>query len=248
MLEKAKKVKKRRSRRDFHRLFLPGLVLFLLLSTTVALYLYSNGSLAHLFHYLSDLFHKREALRDLVLSFGSLAPIAYIAVQALQVVFSPIPGEATGVLGGFFFGVWQGFVYSTFGLTLGSLAAFYISRQFRPMVRKWLAKSSYYQKFEVLLEHQGIFICFALFVFPGFPKDFLCYLLGLSRMPWQVFLLIVFFGRMPGTLMLALQGAQIYNGDIKTFAAVLLATLLLAAPAWYYRESLYRWVQEHAAD
>lgn len=221
---------------------------FVFLSIFGVLFFYSNGSLGSLFHFLLDLFHKREAIREFVLSFGHFAPIAYILIQALQVVFSPIPGEATGVLGGFFFGVWYGFIYSTIGLTLGSMAAFFIARQFRPIVRKWLANSSYYQKFEILLEHQGIFVCFALFVFPGFPKDFLCYLLGLSRMPWQVFLFIVFFGRMPGTFMLTLQGAQIYHGDIKTFAAVMLATLLLVAPAWYYREAIYKWVQEHAVD
>ncbi len=208
----------------------------------------SKGSGFSLLHYLIDLFHKREAIRDLVLSFGPYAPIGYIAIQALQVVFSPIPGEATGVLGGFFFGVWKGFIYSTIGLTLGSLAAFFISRQFRPFVKKWLSKSPYYQKFERLLEHQGIFICFLLFVFPGFPKDFLCYFLGLTRMPWQIFLLIVFLGRMPGTFMLTLQGAQIYEGDIKTFLIVLFVTLIIMAPLWFYREALYKWVEKHAVD
>jgi len=247
VLEKAEKVKSDQRRLFSKRLIVISLAI-MLVAVVGIIFFYSNGSLNSLFHFFLDLFRKRDAVREFVLSFGPFAPIAYVAIQALQVVFSPIPGEATGVLGGFFFGIWYGFIYSTAGLTLGSMAAFFISRQFRPVVRRWLAHSNYYHKFEVLLEHQGIFVCFALFVFPGFPKDFLCYLLGLSRMPWQVFLFIVFFGRMPGTLMLTLQGAQIYDGDIKAFAAVMLATMLLIAPAWYYREALYKWVQEHAVD
>ncbi len=192
-----------------------------------------------------ELFEHREAIRDFINSFGPLAPVIYILLQALQVVLSPIPGEATGFLGGFFFGAWLGFVYATIGLTLGSLMAFWIARQFRRLVRGWLRNSRPYGRFERLIEHQGIFLCFILYLLPGFPKDFLCYLIGLSRMPWQIFLVIVFLGRMPGTLMLTLQGAQLYHGNFLGFLTVLLFTLLVAGPAWYYRERIYAWAEQH---
>jgi len=62
-------------------------------------------------------------------------------LQALQVVVSPIPGELTGVVGGYVYGVKFGFVASTLGLTLGSWVAFELASIFgRPLVEKFVAK------------------------------------------------------------------------------------------------------------
>lgn len=198
------------------------------------------------FQEFRQILEHREVFRDFIISMGPLASLAFISIQVLQIIISPIPGEATGFIGGFLFGTWMGFIYSSIGLTLGSALAFFISRFFRHIARSYLARSDLYEKFEHLVEHQGLFVIFFLFVFPGFPKDFLCYLLGLSRMPWQAFLLICAVGRMPGTLMLTLQGANIYDGDIRGFLLVLLATAAIAGPAWYFRDRIYTWVEAHS--
>ena len=197
-------------------------------------------------HGLLQAFEHRESIRAYILSMGYLAPFAFISLQALQVVISPIPGEATGFIGGFLFGKWAGFFYSTVGLTLGSIIAFFLSRQFRRLVRLWLIRSRLYSRFEHLTEHQGLFIFYILFLFPGFPKDFLCYLLGLSRMPWLAFIAIVILGRMPGTLVLALQGANTYDKDIGGFISILFLSLLVLVPSLYYRERIYQWVETHS--
>lgn len=195
---------------------------------------------------LLQAFEHRESVRAYILSLGHLAPFAFISLQALQIVISPIPGEATGFIGGFLFGKWAGFFYSTVGLTLGSAIAFFISRQFRRLVRLWFLRSRLYGRFEHLIEHQGLFIFYILFLFPGFPKDFLCYLLGLSRMPWLAFLVIVILGRMPGTLVLTLQGANTYDKNIEGFISILFLTLLVLIPSLYYRERIYQWVEAHS--
>ncbi|RUM88318.1 MAG: TVP38/TMEM64 family protein [Thermodesulfatator sp.] len=200
------------------------------------------------FEFLLDLMEKREHLRNFVLSLGPYGPVGFILLQILQVILSPIPGEATGFLGGFIFGKWLGLVYSTIGLSLGSFLAFFISRQFRKIVAPWLRKSDLYWKFEGLLERQGIFVCFFLYVFPGFPKDFLCYLLGLTRMPWQVFLFISSVGRIPGTLMLSWQGAEIYEGNLTGFLLLLLFSAVVAGPAWYYRDEIYEWIEKKTTE
>ena len=201
--------------------------------------------LTKLYRNMTELFEQRQRLREFVLSLGSLGPLAFIAIQVLQIIFSPIPGEATGLLGGFLFGRWAGFIYSTIGLTLGSVLAFLISRHFRKFVVPWLRKSPAYGRFEELLEHQGLFICFFLFLMPGFPKDFLCYLLGLSRMPLLAFAIITGVGRIPGTLMLSFQGSDIYDGNIAGLIALLIITVAVAGPAWYWRDAIYKWVEQH---
>lgn len=225
----------------------PVLVCVILLAfAAAALALWSvDGRFLALWHGFLQILEHREAIRSFVLSFEALAPIAFLGVQALQVMLSPIPGEATGFLGGFLFGVGAGFFYSTVGLTFGSAGAFFLSRQFRRLVRSRLGDSRTYARFNHVVEHQGLFVSLVLFLLPGFPKDFLCYLLGLSRMPWQAFLAVVTLGRMPGTLLLTLQGAEVYEGDYAGFLGVLLFTLTVSGPAWYYREAIYAWVERH---
>jgi len=43
-------------------------------------------------------------LRQTLSEWGIWAPVIFILLQALQVIVAPIPGEVTGVLGGFLFG------------------------------------------------------------------------------------------------------------------------------------------------
>ena len=221
---------------------------FALLVSSLAVWLFWTWrhELWSVWCFLSQAIEHRESIREFIISQGPLAPLAFIALQSLQILISPIPGEATGFIGGFLFGKWLGFIYSTFGLTLGSAGAFFLSRQFRRMVKSRLVRSRIYNRFERLIEHQGLFIFLILFLFPGFPKDFLCYFLGLSRMPWQAFLAIATLGRMPGTLALTLQGANVYDGNIVGFLCILFISLIVICPAWYFRERIYQWVEAHS--
>src|SRR6266436_1551977 len=69
------------------------------------------------------LYVDKRFLKHTLREWGILAPVIFIALQALQVIIAPIPGEVTGILGGYLFGQWIGLLYSTIGLTLGSVAA-----------------------------------------------------------------------------------------------------------------------------
>jgi uncharacterized membrane protein YdjX (TVP38/TMEM64 family) len=185
----------------------------------------------------------KENVRALLVAAGALAPLVFIVIQTLQVVFAPIPGEATGFLGGFLFGAPLGMLYSTIGLTIGSILAFLLGRWLeKKFVERWVSKEAL-DKFDFLMEHQGALIAFFLFLFPGFPKDYLCFILGLSPMSFKLFLVLVTVGRLPGTLMLSLQGAKVYEGEWLVTAVLLALCLLLGVIMYYYRETLYRWIR-----
>ena len=79
------------------------------------------GQVCNIFGICTDKHWIRSVLKDA----GPLAPLVFIVIQALQVVFAPIPGEATGFIGGYLFGAPLGLLYSTLGLTLGSVGSFY---------------------------------------------------------------------------------------------------------------------------
>lgn len=163
-----------------------------------------------------------EVLRRKFLDHGSLSPLLFMAIQVLQILVAPIPGEATGLLGGYMFGLWQGFLFSTIGLALGSWTAFAIGRFFGDLAGNRFRRSITYQQFDGLV-HKGDYVFpFLMFLIPGFPKDMLSYILGLSRMPMPVFMFISAVGRVPGTLMLSIQGASVYQRNFQQFVLVTL--------------------------
>jgi uncharacterized membrane protein YdjX (TVP38/TMEM64 family) len=86
-------------------------------------------------------------------------------------------------------------------------------------------------------------VLFLLFVFPGFPKDYLCLFLGITTLPERPFMVMAVVGRMPGTLMLSLQGAMLFERMYGVFAVMLGGCALIALFGWRYRERLYRWIE-----
>lgn len=171
------------------------------------------------------------------------APLAFVGVQILQVVFAPIPGEASGFVGGYLFGALPGLVYSTIGLTTGSVINFSLGRV---LGRRYIAKlipADYIRRFDTLAKRQGAIIFFIFFVFPGFPKDYLCLFLGLTSLSLKVFILMAGIGRIPGTLMLSLQGAEVFQQDYTVLAILIAITLAFIIAACFWRERIYGWIE-----
>lgn len=187
----------------------------------------------------------REKVETFVTSFGLGAPLVFVVIQILQVLFAPIPGEATGFIGGYLFGPSQGFLYSSIALTLGSWINFTIGRFLGKRYVRKLIPSRQLEKFDKTLKRQGIFVLFILFVFPGFPKDYLCLFLGVSALPLKVFIALAAVGRMPGTFMLSLQGAYHYEQRYGLFALLLGLCFLFAFIGYRYREAVYRWIERY---
>ncbi len=186
----------------------------------------------------------REHVRHLISSFGSSAPPVFMMIQVLQVIFAPVPGEATGFIGGYLFGTLPGFIYSSIGLTVGSWLNFLIGRFLgRRYVRK-LIPARKFAKINSMVKRQGIIILFILFLLPGFPKDYLCLALGLTTLPIRIFISMAAIGRMPGTFALSLQGAFLYEKNYMLLGIVMGGCLVLALLCYAYREYIYLWADK----
>jgi uncharacterized membrane protein YdjX (TVP38/TMEM64 family) len=179
-----------------------------------------------------------ERFRAAILAYGPLAPLLFIVLQMLQVIFAPIPGEATGVLGGYLFGAWPGFIYSSLALTIGSGIAFAIGQLFSNFIKERYKQTKVYRRFNHLVYKGDFVIPFVLFLLPGFPKDSLSYLLGLSFMPFKVFLFIAGVARMPGTLMLSFEGAKVYEAAYVELLFLLLVSLAVSLPCYLFRKKI----------
>jgi uncharacterized membrane protein YdjX (TVP38/TMEM64 family) len=186
------------------------------------------------------LFQDKVFLKQILSEWGVLAPLIFIALQALQVIIAPIPGEATGFLGGYLFGETIGLIYSTIGLTTGSLVAFGIGRWFGAHYVRSMVSPDVWNKLGFIIETEGAILCFAIYLIPGLPKDIVCYLFGVSPMPFWVFAVASTLGRIPGTWILSAQGAHTASGnyvELILFTAVVVAVVV---PLYYYRN----WIVE----
>ena len=199
--------------------------------------IWENAS--YIYHLLSD----RDRVRDFIASFGWGAPLVFMGIQILQVIFAPVPGEATGFIGGYLFGVIKGFLCSSAALAVGSWINFSIGRFFGVRFVRKMIPAAKFEKFDSMLKRQGIIVLFLLFVFPGFPKDYLCLFLGLSTLPLKVFILLATVGRMPGTFLLSLQGAYLYEENYLFLGIAAGACAILVGIIYRFRESLYLWVE-----
>ena len=159
-------------------------------------------------------------------------------------VIAPIPGGAIEWLGGFIFGVKAGFIYSMIGMTLGSWLAFSLARIFEKAAVEKFVSGQTRKKFDYLVEDQGAIISFILFLIPGFPKDALCYILGLTPMHLGIFLIISTLGRIPGTLMATLQGAKAFDHQYKLFLILLGVSGLVILVFYIYHEEIHRWIKK----
>jgi uncharacterized membrane protein YdjX (TVP38/TMEM64 family) len=164
--------------------------------------------------------------------------VVFIALQVVQVVAAPIPGEVTGFIGGYIYGPVLGTIYSTIGLTLGSWLAFVLAHFFGMPLLEKVIKPAIIEKFDHFMEHQGLLVSFFLFLIPGFPKDYLCYIMGVSRMPVGTFLIISAAGRLLGTIMLTVMGSSARNGHYFLLGCFVGAGIIIFIAAYYYQDKL----------
>ena len=213
-----------------------GLLLVLILVCLVALRL--SRPAAAWFECITSFLADREGARAWLLSFQPYTGLYYIGLQAAQVVISPIPGELTGLLGGYIFGASLGFIYSTIGLTLGTTVAVLIGRFFERVFVERLVPTRLLNGLGGRVNQWGLVAVFVFYLIPGLPKDSVCYLVGLSRLPLVPFILVSSVARMPGTLWLVLQGAHVLHRNWGLLAAVTLAALAICVPLFLFRRRI----------
>jgi uncharacterized membrane protein YdjX (TVP38/TMEM64 family) len=217
--------------------FLSASIVFLLGILALLGYVYLDPVRERLYHLVLD----RERIRAVMNAAGSWGPVLFIMVLALQVVtiFWPVPVE---IAGGFLFGLPLGLLYSTLGLALGSMLAFCLGRWLEKNFVTRLVHPHTMKSIRRLMKREGTLAAFLIFLIPGVPKDFVCYFLGLTRMSLAFFLVVATLARFPGTLLLTLEGAQVYKGHYGITLGLAALYIGLALLLYRHREALYEWV------
>ena len=177
----------------------------------------------------------RRLLSALVDSFGAAKPWAYLGLQVAQVLFAPIPGQLIGLLGGYFFGFWQGLFLSMAGLAIGSLTAMGIARLLGEKVVRRLVPGRFLEKFDHLVKGGGLWNFFMVFLLPALPDDAICFMAGLTRLPIPHLVAVSVLGRLPGTAVFLFVGASV-GGDMRAANIVLAVAVAAALALWLYSD------------
>lgn len=164
-----------------------------------------------------------DELRAWVRGFGVVAPLVFIGVQVMQVVIFIIPGEVPQIASGYLFGIAGGLVLTSVGIAIGSGVAFLASRLLgTEFLAAILAREKLDRMRRVAASPRATVTFFLFFLIPGIPKDILCYVAGLSRMRFAVFIAISTCGRLPGIVGSVVMG-DAAAGERWLFAGVVLA-------------------------
>lgn len=169
----------------------------------------------------------REGFKLWMDEHGALGGIAYIFMVVLQIVVAVVPGGPLEMAGGYAFGALNGTVLFFAGSLLGSVLVFLLVRKFgRPLVELFF-KDKDIKKLSFLKDERKRNTLFLiLFIFPGSPKDLLCYVAGLVDMKFLFFVIVASFGRLPAVIASAISGEALGNMNY-TVAIVSIVIMLI---------------------
>jgi uncharacterized membrane protein YdjX (TVP38/TMEM64 family) len=147
---------------------------------------------------------------------GAWAPVAFMLAYVLATV-AFVPGSILTLAAGVLFGLWKGTVLAFAAATLGSTAAFLVSRHLaRDFVQRRLAGDRRAAAIDRAIGDQARKIVFLLRLSPVFPFNLLNYALGLTTVRLGDYL-IASLGMLPGTFLYVYWGTAI--GDVARLAA-----------------------------
>jgi len=151
------------------------------------------------------LFDNADRLQQWFRRWGSYGPLAFLLLNALQVVLAPLPGYVVGVTGGYLFGAFVGSLAALSGMLLGGWAAMLLGRIFgRPLVAR-LVGAKRMARWDHLARENRRWPWLIMFLGPF--GDLVFYVAGLSRVPlWQL-LLLALASRGPAVMASVIVGA-----------------------------------------
>ena len=147
-----------------------------------------------------------EASQQRVISWGAWAGICYpLLFAACNILL--LPGGVLAVGGGFFFGLWWGFLIVFVGNIVSTAISFALSRT---VAKRWFRrKLSANPTLKVLgpaVERESWKIILLSQLHPLFPTSLLNYFYGLTRIRFGTYMLWASVGRMPGLFVYAYLG------------------------------------------
>ena len=165
-----------------------------------------------------------ERVRGTVLSFGVLAPLAYLVVYGQPL--APLPASLMTIAAGLAFGPFWGTLAALAGATIRASGQFGVARLLgREAVAKLL--KGRIAALDQRIGQSGFTTVLFIRLIPNFPFDMQNYGLGFSQVRFGPYVLATFLGMIPGSFAFAYFGYSLT--DPKQMWKLLLAILLMVS-------------------
>jgi len=153
-----------------------------------------------------------EGLQQTVMSWGAWGAVCYpLLFAACNILL--LPGGILAVGGGFFFGLWWGFLIVLVGNLIATAVSFALSRR---IARRWfqqkLSRNATLRALGPAVERESWKIILLSQLHPLFPTSLLNYFYGITRIGFGSYMLWASLGRAPGIFL------YVYAGTLGQFA------------------------------
>ena len=161
---------------------------------------------------------------------GVRAPLLFVGMVVLQIVVAIIPGEPLEIAAGYAFGALEGTLLCLIGALVGRVAVFLLVRRFGVRAVEVFFPLEKVQSLRFLQNEKKLtFWVFFLFFLPGTPKDVLCYIVGLTKLPLRSWIINSTIAPIPTIITSTIGGSALGMGRYTFAAAVFGATLAISA-------------------
>jgi uncharacterized membrane protein YdjX (TVP38/TMEM64 family) len=141
-----------------------------------------------------------------VMLWGAWSAICYPLLYACCNVLL-LPGGILSIGGGFFFGLWWGFLIVLVGNVAGAAISFIIGRTIgRHWLQHRLEKSKRLHALEPAVEREGWKLILLSQLHPLFPTSLMNYLYGLTKVRFRTCMIWIAIGQAPGLFLYAYLG------------------------------------------
>jgi len=193
--------------------------------------------LAFFWQPLLRFFSSAQGLREWVLGFGVLAPLALLLLNIVQVVVAPLPGDVVNVLGGYLFGVWRGTAYGLIGVLCGAGLAFSLARYLGDPFLRLLFSDQQLNQWRGASRVNSISTWILVLILPS--GDVSYFIAGVAALPLGKFLLAVLITHVPTVFLGSLVGAQVLTTHPSLILLAMAATLVVVSVGYLARERIW---------
>lgn len=197
-----------------------ALLLFIVVGTPLSIYWNHPEILEH--------FRSLEALNAFLDRYQTTGIFVYLALQVIQILVPVIPGQAMQLAAGYMYIFPLALMLTLLGIAMGTVVSFTLSRVlgYDAMVL-FFGQERMEEYVSRLNSKKAYLVILLLYLMPGFPKDFICFAAGVSRIRLIPFLILSLVGRTPALTMSLVIGRMTRAGSYTGAIAVCAAAVVL---------------------
>lgn len=171
-----------------------------------------------------------DRFRDWVDAQGAWGPLLFMGMVVLQIVVAIIPGEPLEIVAGYAFGALEGTLWCLLGAFAGRVAVFLLVRRFGTRAVEVFFPLEKLQSLHFLQNERRLtFWVFFLFFLPGTPKDVLCYIVGITKLPLRSWLVISAVAPIPSIVTSTIGGDALGMGNYAFAVLVFGITIVVSS-------------------